>query len=187
MFNYDNQGHLTGTTISNSPNNEVSSTVIYNGNNISEIKFYKAGNILERDLTITYQNGNVINLLCTSNLNSSVGYAFQYDSSNHAIKEVLNDIVDGTTNTCVLSFTNFDENYNITQAVPFWEYFWFSAGSFFINYPPGVNNSISDSVSCTPGSSGLNTISYQYNIYGYPSTGTVSNGIIDNFQYILTN
>jgi hypothetical protein len=181
LFNYDSQGHLTSTAISHTLSNsynDVSSTVTYSGNNISEIKFYKAGSVLDQDITITYQNGNVTNWLNTNEVSDT----YTYDSNGHNTKEVAVEYMNGQPdgNQNVTTNSAFDAKSNLTGALPLWIYFRVYQEDQMYGFAPGTNNptTVNDGADVTYG--------YQYNSYGYPSTISWS-GQSYQYQYTQVN
>jgi hypothetical protein len=182
LFNYDSQGHLTGTTISHTLSrtyNDVSSTVTYTGSNIGEIKFYKAGNVLDKDVTISHQNGKVSNWLNSNEVNDT----YSYDNSGHITSELaveyLSGKPDGSQN--VVSNSTFDDKSNLTQAIPLWIYFRVYNEDQSFGYTPGTNNP----VAATDGGTNF-TYGYQYNTYGYPSTISWTDQYAQSYKYEYT-
>lgn len=181
LFNYDSQGHLTGTAISHTLSNSynvISSTVTYSGSNISEIKFYRTGNVLDRDVTITYQNGNITNWLNTDEVSDT----YTYDSNGHNTKEVAAEYQSGQPDGGLYTTTNagFDTKSNLTQTQPLWIYFRVYQEDQMFGFAPGSNNptTVNNGADVTYG--------YQYNSYGYPSTVTWS-GQSYQYEYIQVN
>ena len=186
-FNYDSQGNLVGTTISNTTPNysgDIGSVITYNSNNISGIRFYKAGNVADRDVTVTYQNGTVqtfiikfYNVQTSLNTYGTVtqNINFSYNSGNNAIQELQTDSLDGRQSILT---SNFDNKAGLSQAIPFWIYFNIDTRSFDIiggespiGFPvtPGAGNPITISTAENDIIDFTYTLAYQYNTYGYPS------------------
>lgn len=183
LFNYDSNGHLTGTTISHSLVNsydDVSSTVTYSGDNISEIQFYSAPNVLDKnmDIKLTYANGKL-----THWFNSyEVSDTYTYDSNGNNTTEVATEYQSGQPDGSVSTTINsgFDNQSNLTQAVPLWIYFRAYTEDQCLAYTPGTNNPL------TSNDGGAFTYTYQYNSYGYPSAITGAGGYPQSYTYQYT-
>jgi hypothetical protein len=180
-FNYDGQGKLTGTVIADTDPNyygDVSSVITYSSDNISDIKFYRAGNLLDRDVALTYQNGNIAGYLITPYNNVFIlapqTIIFSYNGANQNITEQQTD----PYGTQIITNSNFNSGPGLSSTVPFWVYF----NTFFRNLisnigsaeylfgAPGANNPTD--VAATSGvlAPEANMLSYQYNSNGYPSS-----------------
>jgi YD repeat-containing protein len=185
LFNYDSNGHLTGTTISHTQANsynDVSSTVTYNGSNISEIKFYLAANVLDRDIKLTYTNGRLTNWINSNEVSDTYSYDGSGNNTQEVAAEYQNGQADGSVNTT--TSTTFDSKSNLTLAVPLWVYFRVYTEDQCLFYTPGTNNPV---LSANNGTSF--TYTYQYNSYGYPSAISWTDSYPQSYtyQYIQVN
>jgi hypothetical protein len=167
-FNYNSQGQLTGTTITNSYYKYTNSVITFTtGGRISAIKFYLKGNVLDGEALFTYQNGDLVEIvngyeLSTTGPGDTSSINFTYDSNHHRLSEIINGSVTNSK-----TYSNFDNKSNYLQAIPYPEYFTavYSGGfDMYTDYPYAANNASSAAIS--PGSINY---SYQYNSYGYPS------------------
>lgn len=186
LFNYDSQGHLTGTTISHSLTNtynEISSTVTYTGGNISEIKFYTTGNVLDKDILISYQNGNLSSWFNNNEVNLTYTYNSSTNNTNQLAVEYQSGQPDG--NQYPTTNTTFDSKSNLSQALPFWIYFRVYLEDQSFTFTPGLNNPLNSNDNGTAFS-----YNYQYNSNGYPSTISFqdNNPLVSyNYQYTQVN
>jgi YD repeat-containing protein len=185
LFNYNSSGQLTGTTISHTlanSYNDVSSTVTYSGTNISEIKFYLAGNVLDRDIKLTYTNGKLTNWFN----GNEVSDTYTYDSNGNNTKEVAAEYQNGQADGSVSTTTSssFDGKSNLTQALPLWVYFRVYTEDQSLFYTLGANNPVASNDNGTDF-----TYTYQYNSYGYPSIITWTDAYPQSYtyQYIQVN
>jgi YD repeat-containing protein len=182
LFSYDNNGHLTGSTITHTVTNTydyVSSTVSYSGDNISEIKFYQAGNILDADVKLTYQDGKLTNWFNSN----EVSLTYAYDSNGHNTKQTAVEYQSGKPDgyQYVTTNTSFDDKSNISNALPNWVYFRAYTEDQSLGYTPGINNPVSSSDDGT-----AFTYSYQYNGDGYPSAISWTDSYPQSYQYEYT-
>lgn len=182
LFSYDNQGHLTGTIISHTVSNtydDVSSSVTYDGNNISEIKFYLAGNVLDRDIKLTYTNGKLTNWFNSNEVSDT----YTYDSNGNNNKEVATEYQSGQADGYVSTTTSstFDSKSNLTQAVPLWIYFRVYTEDACLFYTLGTNNPVASNDSGT-----AFTYTYQYNSYGYTSAISWNDQYARSYTYQYT-
>jgi len=172
-FNYNTQGQLTGSTITHSVQNSydyVSSTVTYTGNNISKITFYKTGNVVGSDNTLSYSGDKLTRWFNPNN----VDLAYSYDNSGNNIKQVATEYVNGKADGSVYTdqYTTFDSKRNLTAALPNWIYFRVCNQEEGLGYIPGTNNPLTGS------EDGTNVYySYGYNIYNYPSGVSIVSGV----------
>jgi hypothetical protein len=168
-FNYNSQGQLTGTTITNSFYKYTYSIITLNSNGkISAIKFYLADNVLDGEALFTYQNGDLVKVLNGYLLSTvvpidTIGTTFTYDTSHHRLSETMNGGV-----TTSKTYSSFDTKNNYLQAIPYPEYFtaaYINGFDMYTDYPDAANNASGAVI--TPGSVNY---TYQYNSFGYPST-----------------
>jgi YD repeat-containing protein len=182
LFNYDSNGHLTGTTISHTQANsynDVSSAVTYDGSNISEIKFYLAGNVLDRDIKLTYTNGKLSNWFN----GNEVSDTYTYDNNGNNTKEVAAEYQSGQADGSISTMTSstFDSKSNLTQAVPLWAYFRVYTEDQCLFYTLGTNNPVASNDNGT-----AFTYTYQYNSYGYPSAISWNDNYLQSYTYQYT-
>ncbi len=184
LFNYDSQGHLTGTTISHTVSNtydDVSSTVTYNGSNISEIQFYSAPNVLDKnmDIKLTYTNGKLTNWFNSNEVSDT----YTYDSNGNNTKEVATEYQNGQPDGSISTVTSssFDGKSNLTQALPLWAYFRVYTEDQSLLYTLGANNPVASNDNGT-----AFTYTYQYNSYGFPSAITWTDAYPQSYTYQYT-
>jgi YD repeat-containing protein len=183
-FTYDSNANLTGTTITNSNSaayvSNVSATITATGSNITEFKLYGANNVLNDDITFTYQNGK---LASSTSANEGIN-TYTYNSDGNNTQRV--------TDHALLN-KSFDTKSNLSSALPYWVYF------AYIQFPdgdyqgvplhPGTHNVLS----FDDGSGNTDTYTYQYNDFGYPSvststlTATNGNPLSYKYEYIQVN
>jgi hypothetical protein len=179
LFSYDSSGHLTGSTISHTLSNtydNVSSTVTYSGDNISEIKFYKAGNVLDKDIKLAYQNGKLMNWFNSN----EVSLTYEYDSNGNNTKQTAVEYANGEPDgyQYVTSNGSFDTKSNMSATLPIWIYFRVYHEEQSFSYAPGTNNPVSSN---DDGNSF--TYNYQYNSDGYPTTISWNDAYLQSYQY----
>jgi YD repeat-containing protein len=182
LFNYNSSGQLTGTTISHTvvnSYNDVSSTVTYSGSNIGEIKFYLAGNVLDRDITLTYTNGKLTNWFNSNEVSDT----YSFDSSGNNTKEVATEYENGQADGSVGTVTtsSFDTKSNLTTALPLWSYFRIYTEDQCLAYTLGTNNPVASNDNGTDF-----TYTYQYNSNGFPSAITWTDNYPQSYTYQYT-
>lgn len=172
IFVYDGNGKLTGTTISHTMSNTydfAKSTITLNGTNVGNIKFYKTGNAVAAEHTLTYSNGNLTKWFNPN----EVEISYQYDANGNNTKQDATEYSNGNATNYKYTITNksFDDKKNLTKALPYWIYFRAYLQDHGLSYTPGTHNPVSVDDDGTE-----NVYSYTYNSYGYPATMTVSGG-----------
>jgi hypothetical protein len=200
IYNYNNSSQLIGSNLSYlSPsgsimpygNSIVSTTVNYDGNNISEIKTYENNNILFGVYKFNYVN-NKVNKIDATFTNQTVFNTLNIDATgNYLSVNSINSYAGNTYNSN--SIFIFDNNKNIVNTLPFWQYFY--TGQYFntsTNNPgslglvngiffgfPNVNNVIS-----TTNNNYTVLYTFQIGSNDYPSISTVSySGINQSYKY----
>ncbi|MBS7565774.1 hypothetical protein KHS38_15300 [Mucilaginibacter sp. Bleaf8] len=179
VFNYNPSGQLTGTSITHTradSYNYVNSAIIYNGGDIAKITFYKSGNAVASDNTLTYQDGR---LVMWYNPNE-VEITYNYDSNGNNTKQVTKEYNSGKTTGSVYTanYLTFDNKTNLTKALPYWIYFRTGLQEDFLSYLPGANNVLTGNDDGTSV-----TYKYEYNSNGYPSKITTATGTYA-YEYI---
>jgi len=180
---YNTSGQLTGSSISYQSDTSggisttpfgygvVSTSVIYNDSDISEIKCYQEGNVLFEDLIFTYSNHILTNI--KDLVNTYENEDFLADCNGNFVHE----------GSCICTF---DTSKSIASTVPYWHYFF--AGQYFNS--PGVVNGIfslfpshnNAVIKCQNLSAPSQTLyTYQYNANGYPAVVNL-NG---QYSYIM--
>jgi len=178
LFSYDSNGHLTGSIISHTESNtydEVKSVVTYNGDNIGEVKFYTANNVLDQDITVTYNNGK---LSSWYNPNE-VKLTYTYDGNGNNTQNVATEYQDGKPDGEVYTVNNntFDTKSNLAASLPLWIYFRVYTEDDCLSYTPGAHN---------PLTSDASPYSYQYNSNGYPSAISLQGASAESYNYEYT-
>lgn len=181
LFSYDSNGHLTGSIISHTQSNtqdEASSTVTYDGDNVGEIKFYKANNVLDQDITVIYQNGKLASWFNPN----EVKLTYTYDGNGNNTKNVATEYQNGTPDGEVDAVTNstFDSKSNLSASLPLWIYFRVYIEDQCLTYTPGANNPVASN------DGGSFTYSYQYASNGYPSAISWTDSYPQSYTYEYT-
>ncbi len=209
LFAYSTNGNLASTSSSLTLNGQVltnaelgdstavTSQITYTNGSITEQKYYNINNTLYDDVTYTWQNGLIQTLTDNpSGLADYLGYTntYQYNSEKNSSAITINP-------GGAINILGFDDQKNLALAFPFW---WVILGpdateanfafgglgtnnnddpsAFVIPVIPGENNPLKDDLG--------NTYTYQYNMNGYPSEETVTNGGVSGsvkYQYIQVN
>ncbi|RVU01271.1 hypothetical protein EOD41_04705 [Mucilaginibacter limnophilus] len=183
IFVYDGRGILTGTTISHTRSNTydyAKSTVTLSGSNVGNIKFYKSGNVLGAEHTLTYSNGNLTKWFNPN----EVEINYQYDANGNNTKQDATEYSNGNATNYKYTITNksFDDKKNLTNALPYWIYFRAYLQEHGLSYTPGAHNPVSFN---DDGSEKV--YSYTYNSYGYPASMTISgSGDTESYTYEYT-
>jgi hypothetical protein len=182
-FNYNNNGQVASTnirvavTVNGSPDSVITNYVCnftYTGNEVTEIKEYKAGSgTMLVDMVRTFQNGQLSSQLLTENLaypssivfapNSAADTTFYSYDKNGNVTTVSDHYSDGLDYTS--RYQSFDTGHDICSALPYWYYLMaFSSTEFTMAFSGngGPNNVL------TGEDEGSETFSYQYDINKYP-------------------
>ncbi|MFD0751273.1 hypothetical protein ACFQZS_14075 [Mucilaginibacter calamicampi] len=168
LFLYDGNGKLTGTSITQTSQNNngvIKSVITTSGSDITNIKLLKAGDVLSAEHQITYQNGNVTKWFNPN----SVEILYQYDGNGNNTTLNIAEYSGGKPNGFTYLTTNksFDDKNNFTKAMPYWIYFRTYHQNEFIGFVPGNHNPV------TFNEGGSDKVyNYTYNSNGYPVSRT---------------
>jgi len=167
-FIYNAQGQLTNSSITHpsaNANNPLTATASYSGNTITNVKFFKVGNVLQSDHTFTYTDGKLTKWYDPS----QVEIVYSYNSTGNNNKQVMNEYTAGRPNgyTITTDYLTFDSKHNVTTALPIWTYFLASGINWNVDVP-GINN-----VLTAKSGTSNETYTYEYNSNGYPTKVTM--------------